>query len=243
MFTTFSSKMALSAWLSYEVSFFFLHCSWFLQNLEKDFIPTLMHTTVYSIIFSSKWMGEIFQIISHLYHRTEHTKRLSCDPQNHDQLSKCPFRQFGLLDLPRSQHGLRRLWNHLGTNPVSKPEIRTVQCVLPTIFDTINVVFNRGFMPYKIVNKMQGSPDAHLRLACCTSQVKQWSKAMDFLQSLLQNKYFLPKMELLQNFWQTFKQKKTLFTKNGVLPLLHKKNNLSTKNGVVTKFMANIRFF
>ena len=124
---------------------FFLHCRWFLQNLEKDFIPTLMHTTVYSIILSSKWMGEIFQIISHLYHRTVHMKRLFCDPQNHDQLSKCPFRQFGLLDLPHSWHGLRRLQNHLGTNPVSKPEIRTVQCVLPTIFDTINIVFNRGW--------------------------------------------------------------------------------------------------
>ena len=52
--------------------------------------------------------------------------------------------------------------------------------------------------------KMQGSPDAGLRLACCTSQVKRWSEAMDFLQSLLQNKYFLPKMELLQNFCANF---------------------------------------
>ena len=25
---------------------FFLHYGWFLQNLEKDFIPTLLHTTV-----------------------------------------------------------------------------------------------------------------------------------------------------------------------------------------------------
>ena len=25
---------------------FFLHYGWFLQNFEKDFIPTLLHTTV-----------------------------------------------------------------------------------------------------------------------------------------------------------------------------------------------------
>ena len=149
MFTTFSSKMALSAWLSYEVSFFFCTVVGFFRILKKTSFQHLCTRlySVYSIIFSSKWMGEIFQIISHLYHRTVHTKRLSCDPQNHDQLSKCLFRQFGLLDLPRSQHGLKRLWNHQGTNPVSKPEIRTVQCVLPTIFDTINVGFNRGVMP------------------------------------------------------------------------------------------------
>ena len=30
---------------SYEVAFF-LHYGWFLQNLEKGFIPTNMHTTV-----------------------------------------------------------------------------------------------------------------------------------------------------------------------------------------------------
>ena len=41
---------------------FFLHCRWFLRNLEKDFIPTLMHTTVYSTNLSSKWMAENFQI-------------------------------------------------------------------------------------------------------------------------------------------------------------------------------------
>ena len=66
--------------------FFILHCSWFLQNLEKTSFQHLCTRlySVYSIIFSSKWMGEIFQIISHLYHRTVHTKRLSCDPQNHD---------------------------------------------------------------------------------------------------------------------------------------------------------------
>ena len=28
---------------------FFLHYGWFLQNLEKDFIPTLLHTTVVCI--------------------------------------------------------------------------------------------------------------------------------------------------------------------------------------------------
>ena len=182
--------MALTAWLSYEVSFFFLHCSWFLQNLEKDFIPPLMHTTVYSIIFSSKWMGEIFQIISHLYHRTEHTKRLSCDPQNHDQLSKCLFRQFGLLDLPRSQHGLRRLWNHLGTNPVSKPEIRTVQWVLPTIFDTINVVFNRGFMPYKIVNIIIYKS---LPVQVGRNKVRSWYLPKSTITKLLKTENVLPR--------------------------------------------------
>ena len=31
---------------------FFLHYGWFLQNFEKDFIPTLLHTTVNSIKIS-----------------------------------------------------------------------------------------------------------------------------------------------------------------------------------------------
>ena len=31
--------------LSYEVVFF-LHYGWFLQNVEKDFLPSIMHTTV-----------------------------------------------------------------------------------------------------------------------------------------------------------------------------------------------------
>ena len=32
---------------------FFLHYGWFLQNFEKDFIPTLLHTTVaYRICFA-----------------------------------------------------------------------------------------------------------------------------------------------------------------------------------------------
>ena len=29
---------------------FLLHYGWFLQNLEKDFIPTLMNTTVYYVM-------------------------------------------------------------------------------------------------------------------------------------------------------------------------------------------------
>ena len=29
---------------------FFLHYGWFLQNFEKDFIPTLLHTTVEVIL-------------------------------------------------------------------------------------------------------------------------------------------------------------------------------------------------
>ena len=36
-----------SAFMRYH---FFLHYGWFLQNLEKDFIPTLLHTTVHSLI-------------------------------------------------------------------------------------------------------------------------------------------------------------------------------------------------
>ena len=31
---------------------FFLHYGWFLQNFEKDFIPTLLHTTVYKWVLN-----------------------------------------------------------------------------------------------------------------------------------------------------------------------------------------------
>ena len=41
-----------SAWLSYEV----LHYGWCLQNLEKDFIRTIMHTTVIALITSLSWL-------------------------------------------------------------------------------------------------------------------------------------------------------------------------------------------
>ena len=36
----------------------FLHCGWFLQNLEKDFIRTIMRTTVATkrpFLFSTQW--------------------------------------------------------------------------------------------------------------------------------------------------------------------------------------------
>ena len=36
---------------------FFLHYGWFLQNFEKDFIPTLLHTTVCSLRFFSHWIS------------------------------------------------------------------------------------------------------------------------------------------------------------------------------------------
>jgi hypothetical protein len=41
----------------------------------------------------------------------------------------------------------------------------------------------------------------HLGLVCCTSYVKQWSGAMNFLQTLICAN-FLPKMDLLQNVLQ-----------------------------------------
>ena len=54
-----------------------------------------------------------------------------------------------------------------------------------TMFGTAILSLQAG---NKVRKKMQGSPDARLRLARCTSQVKRWSEAMGFLQTLLQNK-------------------------------------------------------
>ena len=47
--------------------------------------------------------------------------------------------------------------------------------------------------PYNIYvfNTQVGSPAVRLRLARCTAWVKRWSKAMDFLQTLLQGEHFL----------------------------------------------------
>ena len=47
---------------------FFLHYGWFLQNFEKDFIPTLLHTTVIRILIWLRyswnlpmWFGGLFK--------------------------------------------------------------------------------------------------------------------------------------------------------------------------------------
>ena len=114
-------------------------------------------------------------------------------------------------------------------------------------------ISKRGVLKfYQVRIKMQGSPEPRLRLAHCTSQVKRWSKAMDFLPILLQNKYFLSC--ILEKYivkGQCSIRKNKLSTKNGVATKFIanfclcsiRKKKLSPKNGVVLKYIANVRFF
>ena len=62
-----SKKILNENYLDFHMSYrLFLHYGWFLQNLEKDFIPTLLHTTVTRALFGryyiTKRTRQILQI-------------------------------------------------------------------------------------------------------------------------------------------------------------------------------------
>ena len=73
---------------------------------------------------------------------------------------------------------------------------------------------------------------------CVASEKKTFPQKMELSQNLWQTfacgirkKTFPKKMELSQNLWQTF------------ACVASEKKHFSSKNGVVTKFMADVRFF
>ena len=94
--------------------------------------------------------------------------------------------------------------------------------------------------------KMQGSPDARLRLACCTSQVKRWSKAMEMYHPL---SHLLPEAfhhgvatKFCPNFYLCSIRKKTFYQKWSSYKFLCKHKNFLTGVYMIFKYSKQFRF-
>ena len=75
-------------------------------------------------------------------------------------------------------------------------KVNSSKCISENIQDCRVRVTNQVIIPIFLLYTQVGSPAVHLRLASCTSWVKRWSEAMDFLQTIFKTNISLSRINL-----------------------------------------------